>query len=113
MVEEGLRLSDFAFIDFRDSSAGRQAYIQGSSLAVREVMLLVQSYTGNRSAVAKHLKWPEAKIQTAINYAKALPEEVEEALSENAAMDFESLKSMLPQGAEFVSGKPSGSSAKK
>jgi hypothetical protein len=33
LVEEGLRRSEFAFIDFRDSSVGRQAYIQGSSLA--------------------------------------------------------------------------------
>ena len=41
LVEEGLRRSEFAFIDFRDSPAGRQAYIQGSTLAVWEVMLLV------------------------------------------------------------------------
>jgi hypothetical protein len=34
LVEEGLRRSEFAFIDFRDSPAGRQAYIQGSTLAV-------------------------------------------------------------------------------
>ena len=34
LVEEGLRRLEFAFIDFRDSSAGRQASIQGSGLAV-------------------------------------------------------------------------------
>ncbi len=44
LVEEGLRRSEFAFVDFRDSAAGRQAYIQGSSLAIWEVLLLVQSY---------------------------------------------------------------------
>src|ERR1039457_5938667 len=47
LVEEGLRRSDFAFVDFRDSAAGRQAYIQGSSLAIWEIMLLVRSYKGN------------------------------------------------------------------
>ena len=52
LVEEGLRRSEFAFIDFRDSAAGRQAYIQGSTLAIWEVMLLVQSYRGNAFAVA-------------------------------------------------------------
>ena len=103
LVEEGLRRSDFAFIDFRDSAAGRQAYIQGSSLAVWEVMLLVRSYKADVSAVAKHLKWPEAKVQAAINYAKAFPEEIERALSENAATDFEAVKRMLPQAAEFAS----------
>src|SRR5215831_8472349 len=49
LVEEGLRRSEFAFLDFRDSPVGRQAYIQGSTLAVWEIMLLVHSYKGNVS----------------------------------------------------------------
>ena len=103
LVEEGLRRSEFAFIDFRDSPAGRQTYIQGSTLAVWEVMLLVQSHRDDVSAVARHLKWPEARVQAAINYAKAFPEEIETALSENADTDFDALKRMLPQAGEFVS----------
>ena len=103
LVEEGLRRSEFAFIDFRDSAAGRQACIQGSTLAVWEVMLLVQSHKGNVSAVARHLKWPESKVQAAVNYANAFPEEIENALSENAATDLEALRRMLPQTAEFPS----------
>lgn len=102
LVEEGLRRSEFAFIDFRDSPAGRQAYVQGSSLAVWEVMLLVYSYEASISSVSRHLKWPEVKVQAAINYAKAFPEEIESALSENAATDFETLKRMLPQAAQFA-----------
>ncbi len=109
LVEEGLRRSEFAFVDFRDSPAGRQAYIQGSTLAVWEVLLLVQSYKADASAVARHLKWPEAKVQAAINYAKAFPEEIAGALSENAATDFEALKRMLPLATELVSrGAPKG-----
>ena len=103
LAEEGLRRSEFAFIDFRESAAGRQTYIQGSTLAVWEIMLLVQSYKGDVSAVAKHLKWPEAKVLAAVNYAKAFPEEIESALSENAATNLEVLKRMLPQASEFVS----------
>ena len=103
LVEEGLRRSEFAFVDFRDSAAGRQAYMQGSSLAVWEVLLIVQSYKGEVGAVAAHLKWPEAKVQAAVNYAKAFPEEIESALTENEAIDFEALKRMLPQAAEFAS----------
>lgn len=102
LVEEGLRRSEFAFIDFRDSSVGRQAYIQGSTLAVWEVLLLFKSYRANASSVAKHLKWPEAKVEAAVNYAKAFPDEIEAAVSENAAMDFETLKRMLPQATEFA-----------
>jgi uncharacterized protein (DUF433 family) len=105
LVEEGLRRSEFAFIDFRDSPAGRQACLQGSTLAVWEVMLLVNSYRKDAQAVAKHLGWPEAKVQAAINYARAYPGEINEAIAENETTDFEALKRMLPQAAEFVPGK--------
>jgi hypothetical protein len=103
LVEEGLRRAEFAFMDFRDSAAGRQAYIQGSTLAVWEVVLLVRSYKGNIASVAGHLDWPEAKVQAAINYTKAFPAEIETALAEHAAIDFEGLKRMLPQAVKLVS----------
>ena len=102
LVEEGLCRSEFGFIDFRDSPAGRQACLQGSTLAVWEVMLLVNSYKRDVSAVAAHLQWPEVKVRAAINYAEAFHEEINEAMAENEATDFEALKRMLPQAAEFV-----------
>ena len=107
LVEEGLRRSEFAFLDFRDSPAGRQACIQGSTLAVWEVILLVRSYQGDATAVARHLRWPETKVEAAINYAEAFPEEIEEALSQNAGTDFVALKRMLP-AATRVSSRKSG-----
>jgi uncharacterized protein (DUF433 family) len=106
LVEEGLRRSEFAFTDFRDSPAGRQACIQGSTLAVWEIMLLVRSYKADTTAAAAHLRWPQAKVQAAVNYAEAFPAEIDEALAENEAMDFTALKRMLPQAAEFPSAKP-------
>ena len=102
LVEEGLRRSEFGFNRPLHSPAGRQACIQGSTLAVWEVMLLVHSYKKSVSAVAAHLKWPEVKVRAAVNYAEAFPEEINEAIVENEAMDFEALKRMLPQAAEFV-----------
>jgi hypothetical protein len=105
LVEEGLRRSEFAFLDFRDSPAGRQAYVQGSTLAVWEVILLLGSYKGNIAAVAKHLRWPEAKVRAAVHYAEAYPGEIDEATAENDAADFETLKRMLPQTVDFVSRK--------
>jgi len=100
LVEEGLRRSEFAFLDFRDSPVGRQAYVQGSTLAVWEVILLLRSYTGNVAAVAKHLRWPEAKVRAAANYAEAFPEEIDEATADNEATDFRRLKRMLPQAVD-------------
>jgi hypothetical protein len=104
LVEEGLRRSEFAFIDFRDSAVGRQACIQGTSLAVWEVMLLVRSYKQDLTATAKHLRWPVAKVQTAANYAEAFPNEINQALADNDAVDFIAIKRMLPQALEFTTG---------
>jgi uncharacterized protein (DUF433 family) len=105
LVEEGLRRSEFAFIDFRDSAAGRQACIQGSTLAVWEVMLVVRSHASDAAAAARHLKWPPMKVQAALHYAEAFPEEIGEAIADNDAMDFAALKRMLPRTTEFVAGK--------
>lgn len=102
LVEEGLRRSEFAFIDFRDTPAGRQACMQGSTLAVWEILLLVRGYNGDEAATAAHLRWPEAKVRAAIHYAEAFPEEIDEALAENDATDFLALKRMLPQAGEFI-----------
>jgi hypothetical protein len=102
LVEEGLRRSEFGFIDFRDSPAGRQACLQGSTLAVWEVILLVNSYRKDLPAVAAHLKWPLMKVQAAVNYAAAFPEEIDEAIADNEAIDFAALQRMLPQALEFV-----------
>jgi hypothetical protein len=101
LVEEGLRRSEFAFIDFRDSAAGRQACMQASSLAVWEVILLLRSYKGDAAAVARHIRWPLAKVMAAANYAEAFPAEIDEALAENEALDFVALKRMLPQAGEI------------
>jgi uncharacterized protein (DUF433 family) len=104
LVEEGLRRAEFAFLDFRDSPAGRQACIQGSSLAIWEIVLLARSYKGDAAAVARHLAWPVSKVQAALHYAEAYPEEIEAALADQQALDFDALRRMLPQAVEFVAG---------
>ena len=102
LVEEGLRRADFAFIDFRDSAAGRQACLQGSSLAVWEVMLLARSYDNDVARLAQHLDWPEARVQAAFNYALAFADEINIALADHDATNFAALSQQLPQAKEFV-----------
>lgn len=109
LIEEGLRRSEFAFVDFRDSAAGRQACIQGSSLAVWEVILLLRGYNGKVSAVSKHLRWPEARVRAAVHYAEAFPAEIDEAIAENASVSFETLKRMLPETVNYGIRKAGGS----
>ena len=102
LVEEGLRRSEFAYIDFRDSAAGRQAYMQGSRLAVWQVALLLRDYDGKTEALAKHLEWPAFRVQAAVNYIEAYPKEIAEQLAEFDAIDFAALKRLLPGIHEFV-----------
>jgi hypothetical protein len=45
------------------------------------------------------------KVQAAAHYAEAFREEIDEAIAENDAMDFDALKRMVPQAVEFVAGK--------
>ena len=97
LIEEGLRRSEFAFIDFRDTTAGRQAYLQGTRLTVWIVVQIARGYGGDAEKTAKHLERSPLQVQAALNYAKAFPEEIEAAIKDNEACDFESLSRMLPQ----------------
>lgn len=102
LLEEGLREVEFASIEFRDSSVGRQAYIKGSSLAVWEVVMIAQDYDLDAARTAGHLDWPDFKVQAALNYAAAFPAEINDAIADNDAYDFETLRRLLPQAEEFV-----------
>jgi len=106
LVEEGLRRTEYAFIDFRDTPAGRQACIQASSLAVWEIMQLIHSYKGDVAAAVRHLGWPQVKVQAAVHYAEAFPREINQAITENDAMDIGELKHLIPQTVEFVPKRP-------
>jgi hypothetical protein len=102
LVEEGLRRAEFAFIDFRDTPVGRQACIQGSSLAIWEIAMLLRASNQDAGQVAKQLEWPEFRVQAAVNYIEAFRAEIDEQLREFDAIDFASLKRLLPNIQEFV-----------
>src|SRR5579863_4670385 len=63
LIEEGLRRDEFAFIDFRDSPVGRQAYVQGSTLAVWEVIWIARGYNGDVEKTAAHLSMSPLKVK--------------------------------------------------
>jgi hypothetical protein len=103
LLEEALRMTEFAFIQFRDSSVGRQAYMQGSSLAVWEVVKLAGSYDGDTARTAEALGWSAAKAQAALNYAAAYPEEIAAAIADSQP-SFEALAALLPGIERFSAG---------
>jgi uncharacterized protein (DUF433 family) len=102
LVEESLRQAEFGHIDFRDSPVGRQAYIQGSTLAVWEVVSVARGYGMDAQETARHLHWPTYRVQAALNYAAAFAEEIEQAIADNAAYDFEAISRLLPQATRFI-----------
>src|SRR5436305_881728 len=87
LVEEALRRSEFAFLDFRDSPVGRQAYIQGTRVAVWQIVQAARSYGMDGARTAEHFRWPAARVQAALNYAAAYPDEIEAAIHDNDALD--------------------------
>ena len=96
LIDEALRMADHPTIEFRDSVVGRQAYLRGSTLAVWEVVMLVRERKNDAEATAAYLGWPVARVEAALRYAAAYPEEIEAALRENMAIDADALRRLLP-----------------
>jgi uncharacterized protein (DUF433 family) len=98
LLDEGLRMSEYPYIEFRDSMVGRQAYISGSSLAVWEVAMSARPFAGGErvAETARYLQWPAIRVQAALRYAEDFPEEIDAALADNDSYDFARLSRELP-----------------
>ena len=96
LVEESLREMEFALIEFRSSPLGRQAFMQGSSLAVWEVIEISQQYQMDEEKVAEHFERPPEWVKAAFNYAEAYPEEIDFAIQDSQAATLTDLKRLLP-----------------
>ena len=84
LLEEALRQREFAFLDFRDSPVGRQAYLMGTRLAIWQVVAIARDLGGDADATADHLGLTSVRVAAALNYAAAFPEEIEAAIVDNA-----------------------------
>lgn len=96
LIDEALRMAEHPDIEFRDSAAGRQAYMRGSSLAVWEVLMLARERESDANVTAAFLGWPRTRIEAALNYAAAYRDEIEAALRENEAFDADAIRRLLP-----------------
>ncbi len=103
LLEESLREAEFAYIEFRDSAVGRQAYVKGIGMTVWEVVMVARWHNNDAAQTAALLEWPLVKIQAALNYAAAYPEEIQAALDDNDK-GFEDLKRILPNIQLFEAG---------
>lgn len=101
LVEESLRQAEFGQIEFRPSPVGRQAYVSGSTLAVWEVTEVARAFQLDADRTAAHLAWPRYRVQAALNYAAAFPEEIETAIADNEAVGWRAIARLLPQAESF------------
>jgi hypothetical protein len=95
LLDETLRQIEFPLIEFRDSASGRQAYIKGRRSTVWMVMLIARSYKNDAKKAAKHFEWPLESVVAALQYAKAFPEEIEDALKDIDDFSFEEFERSL------------------
>ncbi len=101
LIEEALRRAEFALIDFRDSPVGRQAYVQGSTLAVWEVVSVARDHGFDAAAAAQSLSWPESRVMAALNYAEAHRDEIDAAIADNDAICWTDVSRLVPGARMF------------
>ena len=97
LIEESLRQSEFAYIEFRNSPVGRQAYMKNSNLAVWQVIMLAQESNNDVTVVANHLHKSVTWVQAAFNYYEAYPDDINLAIEDDLTIDYTSIKRLLPQ----------------
>ena len=97
LIEESLRQSEFAYIEFRNSPVGRQAYMKNSNLAVWQVIMLANEFDNDVTMVANHLQKSTTWVKAALNYKEAYNSEIELAIADDLEIDYTSIKRLLPQ----------------
>ena len=89
---------EFPALEFRDSVAGREAYVVGSRLAIWEVLMIAEGYGLDVRATAQHLQLDNDRVSQALQYASTFESEVRRALDENRAITPQKLRASLPLG---------------
>ena len=100
LLHEKLAEAEFPLIEFRETAVGRQAYVKGTRVQVWMVLLLAHSYEMSVRGVAEHLDWPDDKVQAALAYAAANPDEIQPLVEYAENFTFDDLKRELPWAQE-------------
>jgi uncharacterized protein (DUF433 family) len=85
VIEKSLE-TEFPGISFRDSLAGREAYLTGHRVAVWEVVDLYSELKSVEKAAA-HFRWAPILVRRAMAYAAAFPEEIDRSRAEERHAD--------------------------
>jgi len=97
LIEEAKRHEQFRGVEFQDTSFGRIAYVQDSRVAVYFAWMTARDYGFDGEKLASHFAWPLCKVESALAYAEAFPQEIrEQVIAHEQLDDAETLRSILP-----------------
>ena len=89
-------LTIFADIEFRSFQGERHACIKGA-LPVWQLIMVAKDYGMDAEKTAAHFQWPVHRVKAGFHYYEAYPQEIDQAIADNASMTFDKLKRLLPQ----------------
>ncbi|GDX41174.1 hypothetical protein LBMAG21_14660 [Armatimonadota bacterium] len=95
LLDEALKEAEFTGIEFCNTSLGRQPYVKQTGMAVWEFIMVAQEFDMDTARVATHLSCPTESVQSALNYYRAYPDEIDLAIADNDIGE-ERLKRMFP-----------------
>jgi hypothetical protein len=99
-IQEWLRQNEFSDIEFRSFSgpfgAERHACLKGS-LPLWQVIQIARGFGMDAGRTAAYFGYPAYRVQAAFHYYEAYPQEIDEAIEDNTAQNYETLKRLLPQ----------------
>lgn len=75
-VTQGVRTTQHPSIEFRQTPAGRMAYVRGVRLPVWLAVETVADCDGDDEKAARLLRLPALLLQAALTYSRAFPDEV-------------------------------------
>jgi predicted transcriptional regulator len=112
LLDEALREEEFPEIEFRNTSIGRQSFVEQTGMAVWEFIMVAQGFGMDAERTAEYLQCPVGNVKSALNYYDVYREEIDQALQEND-MGEERLKRLFPNLRVFTfsmqDGEPSSS----
>lgn len=95
-LEEWLRQEEFADIEFRSFGGERHACLKGA-LPIWQLVLVARDYGLDAQKTAEHFRFPVHRVKAGLHYYEVYPQEIDQALEDNQAATFDTLKRLLPQ----------------
>jgi hypothetical protein len=95
-IEEWLRQDEFPEIEFRTFNGERHACLRGVT-QLWQLIMVAEQYDLDVEKTATYFQLPPHRIQAAIDYYRAFPDEIDRPIAENRSWTYERLKQVLPQ----------------